>query len=134
VAFYRHKLRASSVPPGRQPCERQRLELLEDVADRGVLCARTGPAFAYPVRSRRKPFAPAATADLGVNGRFLVPALDGYSGRFAAADAQRGDATPCIVFVHRRKQGNENARPGGADGMAQCASAAVDIDPLMVQG
>src|SRR6056297_614720 len=49
----------------------------------------------------------------------------------AAADAQRGDAAPAAAFAERVQQRDEDARARGADGMAQGAGAAVDVDLLV---
>jgi CO/xanthine dehydrogenase Mo-binding subunit len=49
-------------------------------------------------------------------------------GGFSAADAEGGYAAFEAVFLECRQQGDDNARTGGADGMAESASAAVDVD------
>ena len=61
----------------------------------------------------------------------LANAFDCDGCCFAAADAERGDAAAEIALREGRKQRDENARAGCADGMAECAGAAVDVDLLV---
>src|SRR3954452_4398902 len=46
----------------------------------------------------------------------------------AATDAQRGDAALAATGLQRVDQGDHDACAGSADGMAQRAGAAVDVD------
>src|SRR5471032_3548208 len=52
----------------------------------------------------------------------------GHGGRFAAADAQRRHALLAAGALERADQGDDDARAGGADRVAQRAGAAVDVD------
>jgi hypothetical protein len=51
-------------------------------------------------------------------------------GRFAAADAERGDAAFQIMRFERVQQRDDQAGAGGADGMAERAGAAIDVEFL----
>jgi hypothetical protein len=62
-----------------------------------------------------------------------APTFDCDGGGFAAADAERGDAAAEIALLERREQRDENARAGCADGMAERAGAAVDVDFVVGQ-
>src|ERR1700719_4263572 len=55
-------------------------------------------------------------------------ALDRDRGGFAAADTERGDAALQIVGLQRMQQGHDQPRAGGADGMAERAGAAIDVE------
>src|SRR5450432_532350 len=59
-------------------------------------------------------------------------ALDCDRGGFAATDAQRRDTAPEIFRLERMQQRNDQARAGGADGMAERTGAAVDIEFVSV--
>src|SRR5205085_3201732 len=54
--------------------------------------------------------------------------FDGDRGGFAAADAERGDAAPEVVGFHGVQERYDQPRAGGADGMAERAGAAVDVE------
>ena len=49
----------------------------------------------------------------------------------AAADAQRRQTVLCVAFFHGMQQADQNARAAGADRMAQCNRAAVDVDAFL---
>src|ERR1039458_9718002 len=57
--------------------------------------------------------------------------FDGDGCGFSAADAERGDAAAEVAFGEGRKQRDEDARAGCANGMAERAGAAVDVDLLV---
>src|SRR5258708_13094127 len=62
---------------------------------------------------------------------FLVnDAFDRDGGGFAAADAERGDATLQIVRLERAEQRHDQPRAGGADRMTERTGAAVDVQLL----
>src|SRR5690625_558668 len=58
-------------------------------------------------------------------------ARDGYGEGLAAADAQAGHAALLALLLEGVHQRDDDARPGGADGVALGAGADVDIDPLV---
>src|SRR5438034_8662877 len=61
--------------------------------------------------------------------RMLVSdALHRDRGGFAAADAERGDTAFEILRFQRVQQRHDQPRAGGADGMAQRAGAAIDVE------
>src|SRR5581483_6427519 len=55
-------------------------------------------------------------------------ALDRNRGSFAAAYAERSNAALQIVGLQRMQQRHDQPRAGRADGMAECAGAAVDVE------
>src|SRR5258706_15876986 len=55
-------------------------------------------------------------------------ALDSDGGGFTAANAERGDAALEIVGFHGVQQCHDQPRAGGADGMAERAGAAIDVE------
>ena len=55
-------------------------------------------------------------------------ALDRDRGGFAAADAQRRDTAFQIPCFKRMQQRHDQPRAGGADGMAERAGTAVDME------
>src|SRR6266404_8503779 len=59
--------------------------------------------------------------------------FDGDRRRFTAADAQAGDAAFLAARTQGVQQSSDDARPGRADRMAECAGSAVDIHLLMIQ-
>src|SRR4029079_4968346 len=54
-----------------------------------------------------------------------------YGRRFAAADAQRGDAALPPALPEGVEQGDDDARAAGADRMAERGRAAMDVDLLV---
>src|SRR5690625_4369312 len=68
----------------------------------------------------------------GQGGSARSGALDGYGEGLAAADAQAGHAALLALLLEGVHQRDDDARPGGADGVALGAGAAVDLDPLVV--
>ena len=56
--------------------------------------------------------------------------LHGDGGGFAAADAEGGDAASQILRFERMQQRDDQAGAGGADGMAERAGAAIDVELL----
>src|SRR6185437_292903 len=58
--------------------------------------------------------------------------LDCHRYRLAAADAERGNASPAAAASQRVQEGREDACAGGADRMTECACAAVDVDARMI--
>ena len=61
----------------------------------------------------------------------LAKAFDGDGCCFAATDAERGDAAAEIALREGSEQRDKDARTGCADGMAERAGAAVDINFLV---
>src|SRR6476619_992644 len=59
-------------------------------------------------------------------------ALNRDRGGFAAADAQRRDPAFEILGFERMQQRDDQPRAGGADGMAERAGAAIDVEPVPV--
>ena len=59
--------------------------------------------------------------------RSVQLALDSDGGRFAATDAQRGDAALNVVVFHCVQQRDDQSRTGCTDRMAERASAAIDV-------
>src|SRR5471030_829518 len=66
-------------------------------------------------------------------GHCVLDEFDCHGGGFAAADAQAGDAALAASFAQGADQRHQDARAGSADGMAQGAGAAVDVDLLVLQ-
>ena len=56
--------------------------------------------------------------------------LDRDRGSLTAADAERGDAAFQVVRLQRMQQRHDKPCAGGADGVAERAGAAVDIQLL----
>ena len=54
-------------------------------------------------------------------------ALDGEGDGVAAAEAEGGDAAVDVAANHLVDEGDEDARAGGADGMADGDGAAIDV-------
>jgi hypothetical protein len=63
----------------------------------------------------------------------LAESFDCDGGGFPTADAERSDAAAELALLEGREQRDDDARAGCADGMAERAGAAVDVDLVVGQ-
>src|ERR1041385_8751925 len=68
-----------------------------------------------------------------VNSTRVSDHLHRHGGSFAAADAERGDPALQIAALERVQQRHQDARARRADGMAERASPAIDVDLGVVE-